>query len=248
MAALDIVRVELTPMQRLVVEWEPAVPAPEVYTVTASNAGHVVTETVPGDVTIARLSEQVPLLRTYTITVSDGTTTGPAAYKEIEVQSGVGNLLRQAVFDAVYDAGIVDRFGRELQMYHNGLYRPDDVEDGEVVDAGYPAFEVQMPVMSGTPVIESGIRRTETWEVPFRIWDEGTDNDPESVEEVYHILELVQVAIEATGDLKLSSRGVFWRGWDFTAPEKIEGRDRISGLGASIVVPVQRIRDVPSVS
>lgn len=248
MAGLDIIRTELTPMQRLVVEWEPVVPAPVSYTVTATNAGHTVTETVAGDVTVARLAEQLPLLRTYTVTVSDGTTTGPAAFQEIEVKCGVANLLRQAVFDAIYDAGIIDRLGRSLVVYENGLFRPDDVLDGEVVDTSLPAFEVQMPVMSGTPVVESGIRRTETWEVPFRIWDEGTDNNPESIEDAYHILELVQVAIEATEDLNLSARGVMWRGWDFTAPEQIEGRDRISGLSCSIIVPVQRLRAAPSVS
>lgn len=242
MAELDITRITVTPMQRLIVEWEPVSPEPANYTITATNAGHTVNWTVSGSVNVARIPDQFPRLRTYTVTVTDGTDTGAASYIPIEVKSGSGILLRQALFDALHDANITDAIGRPVAVLHNGLYSPDDVKDGETLDVLLPAIEVLMPTMSGAPEIQSYNRSVETWEVPFRIWDEGEGSDPESIAPLYHLFELVQAAIENTGDLKLSGRGVMWRGWDFSEPVVMEDRDRLSGLEASITIPIQRVR------
>lgn len=251
MAFLDVKKLILTPAGRVVVSFEgpPAnaiAPLSYLVKMVSSSPAHTSQVTVAGNVTIARLP-QVYRLSTYVLTITAQYTdpgddqTMTAEPLLIDVQCGYAQLLRQRIWDIIFEANL-EHLGRPLKCIHDGYYRPEEFQAAQGGFSGkMPALEVCDPDLEEADFANE-TRVVEKWCVPIKIWESGNPEDSNQVTTALWLLfERVRKAVDGTDQLGLGNFGVHGRTWTWKKKKgRIEGRDRITGFELELVVPVQR--------
>lgn len=255
--AIVVTKAIVTPMQRLVVEFDPVEVGeqPDHYEVTAACGEHTVEARVAAAARIARLP-QVFRPATYRVEVSaayaapeDGVAqdpiTGWAVDVDVQVRTGMANVIRQAVWDIVFDAGLA-LDSRPLTVIGDAYFRPLVMRRSETMAMRMPAAEIAMPTLQSSQA-ESSNRYAETWRVPMRLHEAGHPEDADSVQRLWYLWELVQGAVDTTENLNLGSWGVLSQAWSWSVEgQPVKGRDRMTGLEAALTVHVQRLIGRPA--
>jgi len=240
MAELDITRVIVTPMQRVVVEWEPAAVLPLGYTISAvhglSRTGMVA---MPGE-HLARFC-QLGQGFEYDLQVAahyadeDDTVTGAVTKVTIDPQASFAAVLRQAVWDIIYGSTV------PVHMLHDGVFRPDVYRRAEVLGIAPPLCEVGMPTLRSS-AWASGIREEEQWQIPIRILCDGQSNNADALDTPWILWQQIKRAINATECLNISVFGVLDKAWSWSVQaDAVRGRNRLTGLLAELTVSVQTL-------
>lgn len=248
MAELDIKRVIVTPMQRLSVVWQASNPAPDSYTVTCENTGvraHVDTVTVPGDQTQARTS-QLYRPGTYSVTVtanrSGFSETGAQEMVDIVVESGMGGLLRQAVFDVLFDAGLT-LDGRPVTLFHDGDFQPAAFD--RTTSNALPIIEIGEAEQVYSVRVSTMTDRDD-WVIPIRLFvphGEKKGDSGNHWERLDFLREQVRREIDGTPNLNVSLWGVMDRAWKWGRPRRLTDKKRLAGLEVPLTVTVQQLRE-----
>lgn len=240
MAELDITSTLVTPALGLIVDFESAQTAPESYEVTATDGVDPVS--VSTSETKARIVG-LKYDRDYTITVTAhypdplDDFTGSPTVVETTLNASIGEVLRQRVFDIIYDSNLT-LDGRSLTLQSDGNYRPRLVRK-EALAHRFPVCEVGHFQHRGSVPFDS-ISTVDTWACTIRLLDAVQDED-QAYARLSYLAERVRNQIDQIEYLNLSRLGIRWRGdWQIDQ-ELTRFRDNLSGLRLIFTITQRRI-------
>lgn len=241
--ALGIVKVIITPMQRMIVEISPADIEPNYYRATLEAEGEdAFSESFDG---VRWRSPGLKAPKTYTLTVTavyDDPEDNADVTQDVTIQRhfSMATMLRQAVWDILFDGQIETVDGRQLYSLHDKYFRPVVLRAGETLASTLPAVEVGMPVLRQT-AFQSDVRRREEWRIPVRLLDGMNPDNSDEYAGMWRLAEQVQAAVDQTANLNLGGRGVHDKAWSWRVMEDADtSRDRMGGLKLWLTVLVER--------
>ena len=228
----------VTPMMRLVLEWDP-VDGADRYVVKLRLASAETAVSESFETTKVRL--EAPMMNAswyhYQVLAKDGdnVTIDSSVVTNVwtSAQYGTAVLLRQAVHDAVIDAG--------LSAIDDGFFQPRAWGKTTAPGAQLPAIEVLMPGLLSSGPFENNTK-LHTWNVPINIIVSHDRGDPDRQRGAWLLFELVQDAIDDSG-LKLTACGVLDEDWTWSASlVERSGRGKATKIEAALAVPVRKFK------
>jgi hypothetical protein len=234
---ITITKQQITPMLRMILEWD-AVPGAVDYVVKIQEAGTL--DLVQEATTLVkyRVDERLKNAAWYHLRIVARDAgelvidTTPVINLWTNVQGGTAPLLRQAIYDAIENAG--------MTMVDDGYYMPRSWGKTTAPSITLPAIEIGMPSLASTQPY-AGETKLHTWQVPIMVRVGDDKGDPDNQAGAWLLFEMVQGAIDGDGIL-LNNVGVMDEEWSWSANLATgRGRSKTTVVEAVLSIPVHKV-------
>lgn len=224
----------ITPMLRLVVEWEPVTSATTYRVkVRESDAVSVVTENTTTNPHRFGTALRNATWHFVQVLAYNGPTLLDSSTVETfwtAAQGGTAPLLRQAVYDALFEA--------DLDVVDDNYFRPRAWGRIAAPNAVLPVTEIGMPSLNGTDSFSSEAKLY-NWQVPINTIISHDLQDPDRDSSAWLLWEMVQGAVDQSDGLHLTNMGVLPEQWSWSASLATKSRSKTTMIEATLTVPVR---------
>lgn len=240
---MEIKAVRVTPMQRVLVKFTAAEPAPLKYQLVFQSKSRDFEKSFEVDSSSDFLSTQLPAPDIYTLALTavyDDAENNTSVESEVTVspENGFSPQLRQSIFDILLDAKVKLR-GRSVYLFHRD-FEPMTFRKSSVSAVPTPLIEVGMPMLRRSEM-ESNVRNRDEWTMDIRVLDDGQEENYDTLKDLWLLSDTVRAVINNVDYLNLSRRGVLNKSWEWKIKEDPESRrDRLTGLVMNLRVFVEQ--------
>lgn len=259
MAELDILNIDVTQMQRLVVSFSPLASLADTDTIVFVWSDGIdvyeeefaeIAEEVDNTarIMIGRLETQFPMGVTIDASIvvydvdNEVKATGDSFIKEIFVRKNNNLMIQQAIYDILKEDVLLDIYDREINILDN-YFVPNDTSDGECLSCTMPIVRVARPTTISVNTIGDKAMSMEH-EIELKISDIAFENETNNVSHLYEIANDIIFKLKGKEHLGLRQVGLSDKSleFEFDRTGDINDGDNLNSI--SIFINVIQFRQV----